>query len=70
MTRLLVAACLMVTALAQTAAAHPQRAMHICKPGYSWRKVCLQLGPAAPGRLFGACLKTGYGCVGPPPRIQ
>jgi len=65
------AAALATAALVQTAAfaqerpvetAHRPIPVHICKPGYSWQQGCLKYGPTPPGKLFGQCLQTGYGC--------
>ena len=34
----------------------------ICSPGYSWQYGCLKWGPTPPGKLFGVCVKQGWGC--------
>jgi hypothetical protein len=76
MTKSMAMALLVSVALAQTPAAaqptplHPGQPMHICPKGETWQKGCLKWAPAPPGKLFGQCLKQGYGCFRAPEPIQ
>ncbi len=78
MTKPMLMALLLSAALAQTPAAaqptpvHPGAPirMHICPKGETWQKGCLKWGPTPPGKLFGQCLKQGYGCFRAPEQIQ
>jgi hypothetical protein len=36
---------------------------HLCPAGQSWQYGCLAYGPAKPGQLFGACLRSGFACM-------
>jgi len=45
---------------------HPR----FCPKGTSWQYGCLKWGPAPPGKLFGACLRKGWGCMRAPGPIQ
>lgn len=42
---------------------HQPGGPHICPAGQSWQYTCLAYGPAGPGQLFGACLRSGFACT-------
>ncbi|MFI5015641.1 MAG: hypothetical protein ACHQAY_25170 [Hyphomicrobiales bacterium] len=33
-----------------------------CPAGQSWQFGCVKYAPTPPGKLFGACLRKGWGC--------
>ena len=79
MKRLIVAAVLGIAAVAHVPAEAATISMaprvggipqKICSPGYSWQNGCLKWGPTPPGKLFGACVKYGWGCFRSPQPIQ
>lgn len=75
MKTLALAALCIALMVAQTSAqvTHPpvRRPLpHICPRGQTWQYGCLRYAPAPPGKLFGACLRMGYGCMRAPSQIQ
>jgi hypothetical protein len=44
--------------------------LHMCPAGQSWQYGCVQYGPAGPGQLFGACLRSSFSCTRSGGQIQ
>jgi hypothetical protein len=42
---------------------HQPVGAHLCPVGQTWTYGCLAYGPAGPGQLFGACLRSGFSCM-------
>jgi len=62
-----VAALFFIAALSEAAAQPPYHynngfRPHFCPAGTSWQYGCVQWGPAAPGRLFGQCVRSAWSC--------